>query len=189
MKRKLSLFLALLMIAMVAVTSVASANTYYIKSSNGKGVYVRSNPWKADNNILTSLPYGTAVNLEYWVNNEWAAITLVTGSDIGYVMRRFLVKDYPGAYVPPKNPTTNTNASGDVYSAMRYVDSYSATVKNSRSGAVVKLRWAPSKSAAVMTTMYPGDTVTVLAVSKDWYQVQDQETGMVGFLNTAFIND
>lgn len=188
--KKLCLALAVMMLSICVLTAVAYANPYYIVSSNGKGVNVRSNPWKADDNVLANLAYGTAVNLEYIYNNEWAVITLASGSDPAYVMRRFLSANYPGPYVP-KKPTepTKPSVSSDVYASFRFVDDHEATVMNSRSGAVAKLRWAPAKSAAVMGVLHAGDTVNVLAIGKDWYQVQDPETGMVGFLNAAFVKD
>ena len=189
MKKKLALSLAILMVAVLAVTAVASAQIMYVKTGNGKTLNVRSNPWKADNNIMAQVAYGTALNVEYYVNSTWACVTLATGSDEGFVQTQYLVSYYPGAYVPTKtSTTTNSKYADESYSSFRQVENYKVTVCNSRSGAVAKLRWAPSKSAALVDTLYAGDSVTVLAEGKNWYQVQDDKSGAVGFINTNFLN-
>ena len=56
------------------------------------------------------------------------------------------------------------------------------TVKPSKSGSYVNMRWAPSMSMPVITRYYDGAELYVLAENRTWCQVYDEETGVCGFM-------
>ena len=186
MKKRVALILAALTIALCILPMSAMAQTMYVKSANGKSVHVRTTPITGTSNVICDIPYGGSVNVTGYLNSTWAIVTNPVGSGECYMMAKFLVSYYPGAYVP--TTTTTGTATDASFSSFKQVEEYTVSVKTARSGAIAKLRWAPSKSAALMQTLYAGSTVTVLAEGKDWYQVRDENTGKVGFLNVAFIN-
>lgn len=55
------------------------------------------------------------------------------------------------------------------------------TAKPSRPGGWSNLRWVPSKNAQLIDRVYAGETLTVIAEGRDWYQVQNEE-GYIGFI-------
>jgi len=52
----------------------------------------------------------------------------------------------------------------------------------------VNLRWAPSTEAERIATCPQGKELTVLAELKNWYQVEDPATGMIGFIKRTFVS-
>ena len=49
------------------------------------------------------------------------------------------------------------------------------------------MRWAPSKKATLIHAYSSGEKLMVLAELKDWCQVQDPDTGWVGFVRSDFL--
>ena len=49
------------------------------------------------------------------------------------------------------------------------------------------MRWAPSKSAQLMATYRANAQLLVIRETKNWVQVEDQDTGDVGFMDKAFV--
>ena len=108
-------------------------------------------------------------------------------SNPGWVMTSYLVPNNPGKYQKKETKTEPEKDPKDVYSTMVHVDPYQATVKPAKTGDFVNVRWAPSKSAAVMTLLYGGTEVMVLCEGEGWNQVQDTNTGYVGFVDASFL--
>jgi len=54
-------------------------------------------------------------------------------------------------------------------------------------GEGVRLRSAPSTSAAILELMYSGETVTVCAMSGTWYYVQRAKTGTYGWVSGSYV--
>ena len=61
------------------------------------------------------------------------------------------------------------------------------TVRPSRASGWVNLRWAPSKQTEVMATYKANEKLLVIQELKNWYQVEDQDTGNVGFISKQFV--
>lgn len=196
MKKMVCLVLALITVALIALPAISFAQAdgeyLYVKTGNGKTLNVRSEP-KMGNNIMGTIAYGKKVRVYQYANGgKWALVepTDWSMSNPGWVMTSYLVKDKPGKYqkkTVKEDPKTAEKSVTDIYSTMIHVDPYEATVKPAKTGDFVNVRWAPSKSAAVMTLLYGGSEVTVLCEGEGWNQVQDINTGYVGFVDASFL--
>jgi uncharacterized protein YgiM (DUF1202 family) len=71
-------------------------------------------------------------------------------------------------------------------SAVR-VSPYTVISRPSRASGWVNLRWAPSTEAERIATCPQGKELTVIAQTNSWYQVQDPQTGMIGFIMQKFV--
>ena len=207
MKKFVTLAVAVLL-CMLAVSS-ALAETYYVKTDDGKTVNVR---WTDDKNhaVMAKLPYGTAVEvLATTKKGTWALINYKGMTQDGeyvdcdaYVMMRFLSRSYPGEYQNKSSGSSSGSASstttdaGKVFSDMnrefasaRKVSApYTVVARPTRASGWVNLRWAPSTEAERIATCNQGKELTVLAELKNWYQVEDPATGMIGFIKRNFVS-
>lgn len=194
MKKCICLILALITVALIALPVIGLADEggeyMYVKTGNGKTLNVRQEP-KMGDNIIGSIAYGKKVRVYQYANGgKWALVepTDWSMSNPGWVMTSYLVPNNPGKYKKQESTAkTSKKETKDIYSTMVHVDPYQATVKPSKSGDFVNVRWAPSKSAAVMTLLYGGTEVTVLCEGEGWNQVQDMNTGYVGFVDASFL--
>ena len=73
------------------------------------------------------------------------------------------------------------------FRSAKKVDPFTVTVRPSRASGWVNLRWAPSKSAELMATYKQNEKLLVIKETNNWYQVEDQDTGDVGFINKQFV--
>ena len=209
MKRLVSLSLAMLMLVTLAIfVTPAVADSYYgtqwVYTDNGKSLNVRSSP-STENNIIGSLKYGAEVTVVEMYDNGWAQI-LWEQNDYGefgtaYVQRRFLVNHQPVSQpVQSSSVPVSGNVSGTDYARTfsemnaefktgRLV-TYQFTVyaRPSRASGWVNLRWAPSTEAERIATCPQGKALTVIGETKNWYQVQDPQTGMIGFISKQYVS-
>ena len=201
-KRILSLLLAVMMMSTLFI-SLAHADgwTMYVYTDNGRTLNVRSDP-TGGKNIIGRLNYGSAVSVRMTMANGWAAIDYAAGiGGVAYVQSRFLVNSKPAPKaptpVPAKSqtvtPVTPAASSGlfdsmnaEFRSAVR-VSPYTVIARPSRASGWVNLRWAPSTEAERIATCPQGKELTVLAQTSSWYQVQDPQTGMIGFIMQKFV--
>ena len=209
MKKMVSLALIAVLMAML-IPSLAAADSYYgtqwVYTDNGKSLNVRSSPNTGDN-IIGSLKYGAEVTVVQMYANGWAQILWEQNQygefGAAYVQRRFLVNHKPSS--KPVQPTpTATPASGGSANSTNYtkefssmnsefksakqVDApYTVVARPSRASGWVNLRWAPSTEAERIATCSQGKELTVLAELKNWYQVQDPVTGMIGFISRQYV--
>jgi len=51
----------------------------------------------------------------------------------------------------------------------------------------VNLRFAPSKQTEVMGTYRDNAQLTVIAELNGWYQVEDPQTGAVGYMSSQYV--
>ena len=65
---------------------------------------------------------------------------------------------------------------------------YVAYVNPSTPSGYVNMRWMPSKTAAVEAVYHAGDTLLVLAETRSWCQVYDEEQGVCGFMMRNFLS-
>ena len=181
---------------------------YYVYTENGKTLNVRDAP---GGTVVGHLKYGSRVFCYYRDGGTgWALIDFDYdkpgygyGTYACFVSNRFLVKNKPAARKPaasgnsgaaavpaaaPAAGSTDflTEINAEFASAVR-VDPYKVTVRPTRASGWVNMRWAPSKSAQLMATYGANAQLLVIRETKNWVQVEDQDTGDVGFMDKAFV--
>lgn len=100
----------------------------------------------------------------------------------------------PVVPVSPSSPAANTTAAqtlndmnAQFRSARAAAYPYTVVARPVRASGWVNLRWAPSLEAERIATCPQGKELTVLCELKDWYQVQDPQTGMIGFISRQYV--
>ncbi len=207
MKRMISLALIAVLMAMF-LPALAAADSYYgtqwVYTDNGKSLNVRSSPNTGDN-IIGSLKYGAEVTVIQMYDNGWAQILWEQNQygefGAAYVQRRFLVNHKPSSQPvqPTATPASGTSSDTADYakafssmnaefkSAKKVAAPYTVVARPSRASGWVNLRWAPTTEAERIATCKQGKELTVLSELKNWYQVQDPETGMIGFISRQYV--
>ncbi len=207
MKKFLSLILAVLLATLgLAATALAVDDTpssdegyYYVYTENGKGLNVRDAP---GGNVVGSLKYGSRIYCYYLEGGTGYALIDYTYDKPGYgkgtyacfVSNRFMVKKKPA----PRNSTPSAaskqnEASGTLeeinaeFASAKRVTPYKVTVRPTRASGWVNLRGAPSKSAELVATYGANQQLLVLKEMTNWLQVEDQDTGDVGFISRTFV--
>ena len=191
--RKRILVSVLAMLLILAVSTSALAATRWIKTGNGKSAAGREGPSR-DYALLAYIPYGAEVNTVGKSQNGYTPVQLPGGSDTAYVLTKFLVKSHPGKYNPSENPgsgsSTSTGLQSSIvneFNAAKFVTPYNVTTYHKRASGMINMRWAPNEKAKLINSYPAGETLIVLAELKNWYQVQDPETGWVGFIRSDFL--
>ena len=207
-KQILSLALIAVMMAVFLPTQAAADSYYgtqYVYTDNGKSLNVRSTPSMGDN-VIGSLKYGADVTVVEMYSNGWAKI-LWGQSDYGefgtaYVQRRFLVNHKPSSQPsqPAVVPASGSAAAGTDYAKLFTAmndefrtgklvpQQFSVYARPSRASGWVNLRWAPSLEAERIATCPQGKVLTVIAETRNWYQVRDPQTGMIGFISKQYVS-
>ena len=187
-KRILSLIAAVvLLVSMFAFMAGASAAGYYAvysKCPNGKALNVRSGPGK-EYSVIDKVPYGEAIYVIGETYPGWLQL-----NDIGYVQASLTSRSKPGPYQETKaQEEAQTKAEIDkVYATAKSVTPYMITLKaTQKSKGVANVRWQPSKKAKLQKAYPSGTKMLVLAELDKWYQVQDPDTQLVGYVNTAYV--
>ena len=201
MKKLIGVMLAVMLLAMTASAAFAEdqGKTMYVYTKNGKGLYVRTSMTTDEDNIVGTLPYGSKVVTYGKPQYGWIYIDYGSDGD-HYVMYRYLVKNKPAPYSPSDNPPSSGTGSFDSRSAVtvdqintllkgaKAVVPYTVTVRPTRSSGWVYMRWLPSRNSTQVATYAANMQLQVIAELKDWYQVQDPETGSVGFVYKDYIH-
>ena len=210
-KKLLSLALAAILLAALIPAALAdSETTMYVYTENGKTLNVRSAPAVGDN-IVAQARYGDPVSVVATSDNGWS--TIWWQDENGefhnyYVQSRFLVNDKPGAKPstkPTAAPSASTEASTEAsskasneaskvlsdmnkeFASAQKVSPYTVVARPSRASGWVNLRWAPTTEAERIATCPQGKELTVLVEMKNWYQVQDPATDMIGFISSQYV--
>ena len=197
-KRFLTLIAAMVLVLSVCMPSALAYETMYVRTGNGKTLNVRAEPVMGSE-VLLKFEYGQAVTVDYHLGNGWTCIMLAGAYDVGYVQTKFLVKNNPGKYVPTSadaalaKPATSKESYtmeqlNTVLATARSVAPYTVTLYPTRSSGWVYMRWVPSKNSQQVTTFSSGKEVKVIAELKDWFQVEDPDTGKVGFVYTSYVH-
>ena len=191
--RKRVLVSVVAMLLVLTVCASAMAATRWIKTGNGKPANGREAP-DAKSTLITTIKYGTQVNTVGKARNGYTPVQLPGGSDTVYVLSKFLVKSKPGKYVPSTKPSGSGSTSSGVqseivkeFNAANFVTPYEVVTYHKRASGMINMRWAPSEKAKLIHSYPAGETLTVLAELKNWYQVQDPETGWVGFIRADLL--
>lgn len=180
-----------------------TAGHYYVYTENGKTLNVRATP---GGEVVGQLKYGSRVYCYYKDGgNGWALIDYTydmpgvgTGTYACFVSSRYLVKNKPAART--KNSASQTAAAvtaqeveGDDQNAefrsAKKVEAYTVYARPSRVSGWVYMRWAPSRTAEVQGTYKANSAFVVLQELNKWLQVEDPETGNIGFVEKTFVSE
>ena len=194
-KRLISLGVAVLLLAMiVAPLGTASALTWggYVNTSNGKGLYLRSDP-STNGSIILTIPFGAWVGFTEIYNDTW--IRVGYAGHEGFVMRRYLSAEAPAPRpvpvptpAPAPAPQPSGNEIAQIFSGFQ-ITNYYVAVRPSSPGGFVHMRWAPTKSAPILKDFHQNDQLEVLSQNRTWAQVRDPQTGVTGFMMRSFLTD
>lgn len=198
MKKAIGLILAMMMLVTLVSSALSESQgtDMYVYTKNGKVLRVRSTmSTKDDTNVIGTLAYGTKVVI-YGVVNGWAIIDYCDTT--GYIMYRFLTRQKPAPYDPSTNPdqpagefstkeASTVSQMNTLIASAKFVDPYTVTVRPLRASGWVYMRWFPSRTAKEIATFNANYSLTVIAELKDWYQVEDPETGKVGFIYKSYV--
>lgn len=192
-KRILSMILA----AALAFTVFASAafaeetadeSTYYVYTENGKDLNVRNAP---NGEIIGTLSYGEEVNVKAFINDFWALINYQNDTP-GYVGTRFLIPISPDelrkAIEEEKEHITGDplmDIDAEFASAVD-VENYKITARPARVTSVVNMRWIPSETGRIIAQYKATEELIVLKELDHYLQVQDPDTGDVGYIHKKF---
>ena len=208
MKMRLFAILTVLVLAAAALIPAAvaednsvpdSAGYYYVYTENGKGLNVRDTP---GGEVVGSLKYGSRIYCYYRDGGTgWALIDYKYnkagygyGTYACFISSRYLRKSKPEPRNSGKSSSSSEAAATDVateinteFRSAKKVIPFAVTVRPSRAGGWVNMRWAPSKSAEILATYKANEKLLVIKELKDWYQVEDQDTGDVGFISKQYV--
>lgn len=194
MNKVLCRVLCLAMAMMILFTVGASASTIrYVKTGDGKNLNVRSDPWKAADNVIDKIPYRMKVEVtEYTAGNVWAKVRVSWKSGVleGWVLSSFLVKNDPGPYKGNSGSSSTTPSTdltltslNNTAKAIKVLDApYFTVIQTQRATNYVHLRWFPDTNAVYSGAYLCNTEIEVLATSKTWAQVRIVEDGKVGFI-------
>ena len=182
-------------------TPMASEGYYYVYTENGKGLNVRESP---GGTIVGSLKYGTKIYCYYRDGgNGWALIDYNYNKPgygyatyAAYISSRYLRKSKPPARTTTTVPAVSSTADGAAdteaelnaeFRSAKRVEPFAVTVRPARASGWVNMRWAPSKTAEILATYKQNDKLLVIRELDNWYQVEDQDTGDVGFISKQYV--
>ena len=199
MKKLLGLLLAVMIVCALAASGTAESQgtDMYVYTKNGKPLLVRSSMSTTEKNVIGSLAYGTRVITYGSPEPGWAVIDY--GNTAGYIMTRYLVKTKPAPLDPSSSESQAKSGSFDTRSATtveqintllasaKTVEPYAITVRPARASGWVYMRWLPTRHSKQIATYGANQQLTVIAELKDWFQVQDTETGAVGFVYKSYV--
>ena len=191
MKRILSLVLATVLALTLTSAAIAEGKdeekTYYVYTENGKDLNVRKAP---NGEIIGQLSYGDSVRIISMSSDNWAIISF--NNEPAYINRRYLIavrpeelekaleeeeKDYSG------DPLADIDAE---FASAVDVEDYKITARPARVTSVVNMRWIPSVTGRVIAQYKTTEQLIVLKELKYYLQVQDPDTGDVGYIHKKF---
>ncbi len=190
-KRICSVSLALMLLMTAIVPLAAAADNgwlMFVYTENRGSLNVRSS-MSTGNNVVGKLDFGTAVQV-YSFFGSWALINYKNTN--AYVMTRYLTYTQPTTPVTPTPAPASDTSLNDINkefkTAVKVKVPYIVVSRPARASGWVNLRWAPSTKAEVISTCPQGKELYVIAELKNWYQVQDTVTGMVGFISRSYVS-
>ena len=190
LKKILALTLAVVIaLAYTAVFAeeVKEDNTYWVYTDNGKELNVRNAP---GGDIIGELKSGEQVAVVSFINDEWAVITY--RDEPGYVSTRFLIKVDPEELKKvieeeqseiTGDPMTDIDAE---FASAVDVDDYKITARPARVTSLVYMRWIPSETGRIIIGYKANEQLIVLKELDHYLQVQDPDTGDVGYIHKKF---
>lgn len=196
-KRILSLAVVMILAMALLATSASAWEWRYSHCvSNGKPLKIRSGPSK-DYPVVGSVPYGEQIGVDHDLGNGWSEV--IWGSVPAYAMTALMSRTYPGPYQPTKKPdvtpgpsdsssSTTVDQMNTLVKAANFVNPYLVTAHTTRASGWVYMRWFPSRKSDAVATYPANKQLNVIAELKDWYQVEDPDTGKIGFVYKSYID-
>ncbi len=177
--KKAAVVIGAAMMSIMAVTAVSANETKYV--ANDIGVNVRQSA-SAKSTRLGGLYQGDAVDVVEDMGNGWAKINF--GGKTAYVVSDCLSYSKPA--VKPANNTGKTDAYGFLADSNQAVKrTYTVNVAP---GTYLTLRNAPSSDAsAEIGQLHSGEKVTVIEGSGQFWTVESQSLGRVGYVNSNYL--
>ena len=200
-KRMLSLALAALLLLAVccsaaAAEEAAGTEERYVYTENGNDLNVRSEP---NGEIVGKLKYGDKVTVISYKDANWATINFTydkPGFGIGewpaYVNRRFLIDIEPAelaaAVAQEKEAYTGDPLMDicDEFNSATDVENYRIMIRPARVTSWVNMRWIPCETGMIIASYKATEQLVVLKELKHYLQVQDPDTGDVGYIHKMF---
>ena len=213
-KRILSLALIAVM-AMALIPAARASWIMYVSPAAGTTVNLRSTPQIA-NNLITKVPYGTELTVKY-ISDGWACIDWGVGAyDEGFMMAKYLTYDYvapSAANMKPK--TTNTDVTGGTSRSSQQSGQQSSSkdltthfqnmnkqfrtfrlvarpfivyCRPERATGWVNFRYAPDDQAEMIRRVRQNEQFTVIGETDRWYQVEDPDTGIIGYISRFYVS-
>ena len=193
LKKILSLTLAaVFMLAVIASAAIAEEavekKTYYVYTENGKALNVRNAP---NGEVIGHLNYGEKVEVKSFINDYWALISF-RNDEPAYVSARFLITVEPEELKKAieeeletitGDPITDIDAE---FAAAVDVEDYKITARPARVTSVVNMRWIPSETGRIIAQYKATEQLIVLKELAHYLQVQDPDTGDVGYIHKKF---
>ena len=192
MLKKILLLALAMMLVLAAFTSafaeeVTEEKQYYVYTDNGNDLNVRDTP---NGDIIGKVQYGQAVDVISFVNDYWAMISFGDGQ--GYVASRYIVTVDPeiirkaieeelDSYTG--DPMTDIDAE---FASAVDVDDYKITARPAQVTSVVNMRWIPSETGRIIAKYKATEELVVLKELRYYLQVQDPDTGDVGYIHKKF---
>ena len=192
MKKVIATLLLFALLSTLLILPAAAETYAWVKTGNGKGLYMREGPGK-NYEIVCTLAYRTRVIVHEYTNG-WALVEPAdyTMSNPKYVSANFLVSSDPGPYQGGSSSGSGSSSSDSTVTyaeidaalqTMKVLDTpYYAVIKTSRPTNYVHLRWIPNTGARYIEKYLCNTEILVLAESTYWAQVQIVESGYVGFI-------
>ena len=192
-KRMLSLMLAAVLTLAVLIPAAFAeevSETYYVYTENGNVLNVRNAPG-AGGEVIGALNYGEEVQVISFINENWALIRY-QNNEPAYVNSRFLIKVTPDELKrvleeEQENLTGDPMTDIDAEFAKAVdVEDYKISVRPARVTSVVNMRWVPSETGRVIAQYKATEQLVVLKELDHYLQVQDPDTGDVGYIHKKF---
>lgn len=138
---------------------------------------VHTTPVKLNSNIIDDLYTGQVVDALGYTNTGWTKVSYYRGSSliVGYVYSAWV------------SVTAKTSTS-TIPEKFTTIYGYSAAVKSSCEA--LNVHCSPSIDADIITDIYSGDVVNILAQSKSWYKISLNIDGnmRVGYIYRSYTN-
>lgn len=192
MLKKILLLALAMMLVLAAFTSafaeeVTEEKQYYVFTDNGNDLNVRDRP---NGDIIGKLQYGQAVDVISFVNDYWAMISFGDGQ--GYVASRYIVPVDPEIIrkaIEEELDSYTGDPMMDIdaeFASAVDVDDYKITARPARVTSVVNMRWIPSETGRIIAKYKATEELVVLKELRYYLQVQDPDTGDVGYIHKKF---
>ncbi len=192
MLKKILLLALAMMLVLAAFTSafaeeVTEEKQYYVYTDNGNDLNVRDTP---NGDIIGKVQYGQAVDVISFVNDYWVMISFGDGQ--GYVASRYIVPVDPEIIrkaIEEELDSYTGDPMMDIdaeFASAVDVDDYKITARPARVTSVVNMRWIPSETGRIIAKYKATEELVVLKELRYYLQVQDPDTGDVGYIHKKF---
>ena len=94
----------------------------------------------------------------------------------------------PAAAEPVNAAAGSVDELNREFLSAQKVTPYVVYVRPSRVSGWVNMRWAPSLDSSILATYKANDQLTVIYETANWLQVEDKNTGNVGFINRQYVS-